>query len=421
MSKVILNVVSQHAEEAAMLWLLRNNAVHAPHYDLADLAKLDDRVEAHLDGLRIAGDEGWALCEEQLAVNEVGEVFAAGVMAFESCNEERIEKVLGVVEKETTLGSGLISALGWLTSDQAQLLLQGLLETEEPILQWIGIGGAAVHRRQPGEMLAKALLSEQPLLRARALKAVGELHAKNAKKHEWEVALALRDGDPECRYAAAWSGALLRLPNAIPVLQEIAESESPRAAAAASLAVRCMDPHAANAWLCQLADNPAQLRIALQIAGAIGDPAFIPWIVYFMDQPPLARIAGEAFTSITGVDIAYDDLEGEWPEGFEAGPTENPEDENVEMDADEDLPWPEPALIQNWWSKNQSRFPEGVRHLVGKPITVDQCQEILRTGKQRQRAAAALELTLRRPGLPLFNVKAPGYRQQRVLKPVTGS
>lgn len=45
---------------------------------------------------------------------------------------------------------------------------------------------------------------------------------------------------------------------------------------------------------------------------------------------------------ITIVDIAYDDLEGEWPEGFEAGPTENSEDEDVAMDPDEDLPCAEP-------------------------------------------------------------------------------
>ena len=56
-----------------------------------------------------------------------------------------------------------------------------------------------------------------------------------------------------------------------------------------------------------------------------------------MEVPELARVAGEAFTMITGVDIAYEDLEGEWPEDFEAGPTESPEDEDVEMDPDEDL------------------------------------------------------------------------------------
>jgi len=57
-----------------------------------------------------------------------------------------------------------------------------------------------------------------------------------------------------------------------------------------------------------------------------------------MTIPELARVAGEAFTMITGVDIAYEDLEGAWPEGFVAGPTEDPEDENVAMDPDEDLP-----------------------------------------------------------------------------------
>ena len=73
-------------------------------------------------------------------------------------------------------------------------------------------------------------------------------------------------------------------------------------------------------------------------AGAIGDPAFIPWVIEQMTTPALARVAGESFTMITGVDIAYEDLEGERPDGFESGPTEDPEDENVEMDPDENFP-----------------------------------------------------------------------------------
>src|SRR5690242_11375521 len=104
---IIAEIVSQHAEEAAFLWLLRNNAVHAPHYALKDLAKLDDRVEAHLDGLRLAGEEGWELCKAELAYEQDGEVFAASVMAFESGIESRIQVVLDVVEKTPALSTGL--------------------------------------------------------------------------------------------------------------------------------------------------------------------------------------------------------------------------------------------------------------------------------------------------------------------------
>ncbi len=47
-------IIEQHAEEAAFLWLQRNAAIHEPHYSLKDIAHLDDRLEAHIDGLRIA-------------------------------------------------------------------------------------------------------------------------------------------------------------------------------------------------------------------------------------------------------------------------------------------------------------------------------------------------------------------------------
>jgi hypothetical protein len=37
MPEIITEIVDQHAEEAAFLWLLRDAAVSAPHYLLADL------------------------------------------------------------------------------------------------------------------------------------------------------------------------------------------------------------------------------------------------------------------------------------------------------------------------------------------------------------------------------------------------
>lgn len=76
---VIPHIIDQHAEEAAFLWLLRHNAVYAPHYNLKDLTKLDVRVEAHIDGLRIAGDYGWEACYHNLEFKERGEVFTAAI------------------------------------------------------------------------------------------------------------------------------------------------------------------------------------------------------------------------------------------------------------------------------------------------------------------------------------------------------
>ena len=48
----------EHAEEAWHLWDLRQLAVVAPHYTLYDLQALDERLESHIDALRLESDAG---------------------------------------------------------------------------------------------------------------------------------------------------------------------------------------------------------------------------------------------------------------------------------------------------------------------------------------------------------------------------
>ncbi len=396
-----------------MQWLVRHAAVHAPHYSLADLVKLDGRVEAYLDGLRIAGEDGWKMCEEQLAANEEGEAFVAGVLAFESGNPAYIAKVLGVVEKEPKLAGSLVSALGWLSFEQAQPHIQSLFQSNNPGQQSIAVAGMAVHRRDPGKFLRDAVLSKDALLRARAFRAAGELGRQDLLS---QLSASLSSEDGAIRFSAAWS--LARLSGdaqGLATLRGVAESPGPYRERALQLAVRRMDVEAAKVWQAALAKSKDRLRLAILAAGAIGDPEFIPWLIGQMKFLPLARVAGEAFTMIAGVDLAYRDLERKPPEDFKAGPTEDTKDENVAMDPDDNLPWPEPALVQKWWEKNQGQFRNGTRHLLGKPMTAEWLKIVLRDGRQRQRAAAALELAIRQPGEPLFNIAAPGFRQQQLL------
>ncbi len=342
---VIPIIIEQHAEEAAFNWLLRDAAVNAPHYSLDDLAKLDNRVEAHIDGFRIAGNEGWEICKESLSWEEAGEVFAAAVLAFESGDNDRIQSVLEAGCESQEVSRGIVSALGWIPYQKVKGHINNLLQEKSPNLRCIGIAASAVHRQGPGQFLNDAISDTDPFLKARALRAVGELGRRDLIPF---VKRELQAEDEMCRFYSAWSSALIGEKASISVLHDLAKGNGPYAEQACDIAFRVMNLHEANLWQAELAGQQETQRIAVIGAGVIGDPVSIPWLIEMMQVPEIARVAGESFTMITGVDIAYDDLEGEWPEGFEAGPTESAEDEDVEMDPDEDLPWPAPELIQNW-------------------------------------------------------------------------
>ena len=407
-------VVEQHAEEAAFLWLLRDAAIRAPHYSLKDLAKLDDRVEAHIDGLRIAGDAGWEICKEALSLEEPGEVFAAAVLALESREPARIEQVLSVAEAVPEAVRGLISAFGWVSPSQLQRTVKGLLVSTSSFHRRIGIAACAVHRADPKVALQAAIIDDDPILQARALRAVGELGCKDLLP---ALRQQLRVKEEVCRFWAAWSAVLLGdRGNGLELLKRVAASGSIFRERALKLVLRVMDSASAREWLKGLMQHPNRLCYVVVGTGITGDSVYVPWLIKQMEAPPVARVAGEAFTLITGIDIAHEDLEGERPEGFEAGPTEDPEDKDVALDPDEDLPWPDPKKIQSWWDANKGRFQVGVRYLAGKLITVQHCQDVLVSGYQRQRIAAALELSLIEPGRVLFEVRAPGWWQQRLLK-----
>ena len=410
---VIESIVEQHAEEAAFLWILRDAAVQAPHYSLNDLADIDERVEAHIDGLRVAGEAGWSFCADALAQEEPGEVFAAAVLAFESGQDQRIKMVLEAGARDLELSRGLISALGWLRFDQVKEHIDQLLRSLTPELRRIGIAASAVHRQDPGPALVDALNDEDTFLKARAIRAVGELGRIDLLSM---LKNQLAAEDKDCQFWAGWSAVLLGdRGEALEFLKTFATSESPFLESAFNLTLRVMNNTSTQNWLKEMSQQPDWLRYTVIGAGVAGDPVRIPWIIEHMEVPELARVAGEAFTMITGVDIAYEDLEGEWPKGFEAGPTESPEDEDVEMDSDEDLPWPDAQLIAEWWAKNKAAFRNGTRYLLGQPISPEHLQEALRKGFQRQRAAAALELAILQPGQPLFEVRAPGFRQKQIL------
>ena len=397
-------VIGQHADEAAFLWQIRDAAVRAPQYKLAHLEKLDKRLEAHLDGLRFAHDLGWAQLSNAVEVNARGAVFAAGVLAFESGQEGMIEWTLeaGLVSPEVS--RELISALGWLPIEKASQPIKGLLNSDQPARKCVGIAGAAAHRKLPtGSVLPDALGSDNPILMARALRVVGELGLID---FHLATRSRLRSKDPTVRYWAAWSNALLDgHKDALACLQNIAEGGGPLAERAAQMVIRRLAPSDAKSWIKKLAKDLGKKRIAIIAGGAFADPDVVPFLIDQMKDPMLAKVAGESFSLITGAKIAYEDLDGEPPEGDKPPPTAGPEEEAASS-ADLSLPRPNPVLIQKWWSARQGKFAKGTRYSLGKPITVESLREALKTGYQRQRPRLRSSLRSSNRGVP-YSKSAP--------------
>jgi uncharacterized protein (TIGR02270 family) len=409
----IRGVVSQHVEDAATLRSQRTHLVSAPHVGLLHLGRLDERLAAHLDGIAMAGEFGSKLCEDALANPGVGEVFVATVRAIEEKNVDRFDRLFALAEGIPQAADGLNCAFGWVSGQHLTGMGAGLLSSANAFREGVGIAACAMHGVDPGPPLDGALRSADVALRARALRAVGEL-GKVASLPA--VRQALEDKNEGCRFWAAWSMVLLGdRGSALGALSEFCRKPGPFRERALRLALCAMELKSAHELLQLIARDPKDIRALIQGAGIGGDPSYVPWLIKQMTELKLTRLAGESFSLITGLDLAYLDLEVKPPENFEGGPTDDPEDPNVDMDPDDGLPWPDAAKIEDWWKANGSRFAAGTRYFMGAPVTHEHCLQVLRDGFQRQRRLAAQYLCLLNPGTPLFNIAAPAWRQQRRL------
>jgi uncharacterized protein (TIGR02270 family) len=343
-------ILDQHCEEASFNWFLRNLAVNSSNYTIVDLVKLDERVIANLDGLLIAGDQGWDACYRAAQIKEPGEIFTSAYIAFQAGDLEKIENIFCTIEFDIELQKALIAALGWIAFRRIKDFIQELLNSEIALHRFIGISAFAIHRKDPGPTITQIVNDRDPKVRARALKAVGELSIIEQVQNTFAQ---INDKDEKCSFYARWSNALLSNTLSDDNFYGLIVQKSSFAVNAADLLFRKVGISHANQLIRNFSGNTEKHRITIDAYKALGDPQSIPILIDFMSVDKHARAAGEAFSFITGLDIAYEDLETDMPAGFEAGPTDDPEDENVEMDPDEDLPWPDAELIQRWWHANK--------------------------------------------------------------------
>lgn len=430
-ASVILPLVMRHAEDAAFYWMQRDANAYSPLLRFDRLAHFDRLLDAHLDGLRVAGEPGWELALKNLKRWRTnGESFTAYVLMLESGNTDKLDTLWSLVKScPDTTYSGLISALGWVGANVALPWLEHWLERSDfASLQMIALRGYAIRRIAPKTPLDGFFRSEHGFLRTAACMLAGRVRLYAYRPH---LHALRQDADAEVRIAAAmalhlqgesaavatdlWHGLLhlnQRSADLKGLVQKLAAGRANLLAShlGHALPVNHFDWKQVAQWL-----PPRQV---LTLFAHHGDPALIPFIIHFAATPELNRLAGWALGMVTDIDPDAAGLSAAPPEPA----AEEDERSTPLSDPDVGLPWMNPAALRDWWLARRSHYRAGQRLLLGEPQQdKDFCLEVLDEGTQAQRFAASINLAMADPALALFETRAAATVQQRWLQQMDGA
>lgn len=362
--RVIPDILEEHFEELQFLWGQRRGILRSPQLTMRELVDLDERIEAHAEGLMVAGEQLLPFVQEHLVGDDSGAVFAAAYSLLRLGLENGVQKVLAVFQKaEGPALAGLKEALCHAATPSVVASLGRLIGSAPPA---VAVSAAEV-------LAFQRKLDLKPADGDRFLK-----HEKAAvRQGAWRSAIGsvvlpasayqtgFRDDDAAVRrealLAAAW--------NKQPALLDHCRG------------ARQLDP----LYLLAVLGKPSELpRIEtagkamelgpnrLKVLGAFGHPGVVEWILKALAGPdPRAAVAaGLAFTKITGVDVASD-------KRVQLPPEDGSTPDEFEKEFLDEAHLPDADRASAEWLKTKDRFAKGTRWCRGFDLSQGATSEVL--------------------------------------------
>lgn len=380
---IIQSMVQRHVEEAAFLWQQRDYRVRAHDAYYADIEKIDRKLTEHILGISAAELPGWRCAQN--ALNDFtapGEMFVAAMQALTFQNGAMLNHLLKVASDDATTQKGLLSALAWSDNAKARPVIKQLFESSSSLQHELGIAACSLRRINPGSHLDKALDKANTHLQLRALRSVGQL---GLKQYQPKLQECLMYSDQASQFWAAWS--LVLLGDRTEALEQLcAIAQNPQhlyQESALRLAIRALPFDQARRFVRGMAQQEVLRRQTVIACGIIGSADSLPWLIQQMKNQEVAQLAGDAFTTITGLALEEQQL------CVEA----NLEDADID-NTNEGLPWPDTNKLATWWQSHQSDYMFDQRYLLGRIRTQKQLSYAFKHGTQTIRRGVAADLAL---------------------------
>lgn len=404
MARMMEDVLEEHAEEAAILWDNRCDAANSWEYDLDDLCDLDERVEAHLDGLRIAGEQANELLEE-LSVETAGDLFVIASMALQQQDLARFHQLFEQDFEQPLLLNGLIGSLAWASPAEAKEVVASLLQSTDARKLQVGLGACIAHRANPGKALKTSFSVSDPEVEAMAFQLIAALNNAELLR---QFSGNLDATNPAAVLHANRAAASLGDAKARQRLLTFVQSGQPGCRAAADILMPKLDLDTQQTLIRHLASSEESRLLALYCAGLSGQRVWLQDLLKHLPNESYQQECNDAVTLITGVNLLGQlnplDLEDDTSDDDDQLSDDTPAFDVTDVQ----------SCAERWWAQHQSQFQEGVRYLNGTAITNESLLATLLSGSQRHRGRAAAELSAL-TGAASFNTLAPAYLQRQRL------
>ncbi len=346
--QVIVDIVEEHFEELDFLWQQREAVIFAPDWDLEDLAELESRALAHLDGLSVGEGHAVDIARPALAGDDVFAAVAATLLFMELGTPELLEELLDVFEcaEAAEVRDGIRIGLRHCRLDAARDRLLAMAAGANLACAAAAADVLAFQRVTAPEV-ARLLVCEDASVRTLALGALGRLRGLLGSE---ELERALADPDPAVERAGWCAAAMSGMPEVESRCRAAAmDGEKPSLEALSFLGVfgNPMDLALLQAAVRDVECAP----LAMAALGALGRAEAIPLLIELMrPDSEHAREAAHAFVRITGAGDVW----------AEAGAPPPASEAELDAEFEEDEPLPEADKAAAWWQANGQRFtPDG--------------------------------------------------------------
>lgn len=409
------DLLEENLDEAAFLWGRWESELVSPTRNLEEIwSWTEDRLQGALDSLLTCEPLVGVAVERALSSKDLPyQTVAAHLLtvAQDAAARSRLATVL--CDSEGVTLNARIRGIEVARLDGTFSLVTRALLKQGP--QHCGALARikSFQRAKLGDELHAAYEADTIPTRITALRAAGSLSEPEVRS--W-IEKGLRESDPAVRVTAIESGIRQRYRPAWEAARVmVAAAEPGHECLLRWIAIFGKAPEHSAVYTAT--SNPRSARQAFWALGHVGTREAVEHCLASMRDPLLGRLAGEAYASITGADLARDRLTAPEPEESPSLPPL--EDEDLEANLvprQEDLwPLPDADACGAYWANIEERFAPETRYVRGNPFTLSALLDSIQRGPMSRRHDHALELYVRTGGACDVETRAAGPTQRRMM------